>query len=171
MNPQKRTSGLPLPKGIPSKEPLRCSLETTSGCNVMIRRRVRWGEPSSKVLSQLAPCEKTLESAYPIECGYWMTNVSGGLRLGNQDRSTLVTDCQQLKTICVPLISTTLTLSSTLCILSYTLRTLSSTVCIALRPCAAAIRASSCVNLSSRFNASSKSVLPGPAVFLRYLSK
>ena len=47
--------------------------------------------------------------------------------------------------------------------------TLSSIVCVTLRTCAVAILASSCVNLSSLFNASSMSVLP--TSFLRYFSE
>src|SRR6266852_2315649 len=47
--------------------------------------------------------------------------------------------------------------------------TLSSTLCVAFRTCAVAIRASSCVSLSSLFNPSSMSVLP--TNFFRYFSE
>ena len=52
---------------------------------------------------------------------------------------------------------------------SMTAFTLSSIVCVTFRTCAVAILASSCVNLSSLFNASSMSVLP--TSFLRYFSE
>ena len=72
--------------------------------------------------------------------------------------------------------STTFTLSSTLATLlstpttlSVTSLTLSSTVCVTFRTCAVAIRASSCVSLSSLFNASSISARP--INFLRYFSE
>jgi hypothetical protein len=52
---------------------------------------------------------------------------------------------------------------------SMTAFTLPSIVCVTFRTCAVAIRASSCVNLSSLFNASSMSVLP--TSFLRYFSE
>src|SRR5216683_2180057 len=55
---------------------------------------------------------------------------------------------------------TVLTLSSTPATLSATPLTLSSTVCVTFRTCAVAIRASSCVSLSSLFSPSSMSVLP-----------
>ena len=59
--------------------------------------------------------------------------------------------------------------STTAATLSSTAFTLSSIVCVTFRTCAVAIRASSCVSLSSLFNASSMSVLP--TSFLRYFSK
>ena len=55
---------------------------------------------------------------------------------------------------------TSSTLSSTLATLLSTASTLSSIICVALRTSAVAIRASSCVNLSKLFSASSMSVLP-----------
>src|SRR5580698_2771904 len=48
-------------------------------------------------------------------------------------------------------------MASTVCPTPFTL---SSTICVAFRFCAATIRASSCVSLSSFFSASSISVLP-----------
>src|SRR6266850_6882777 len=53
--------------------------------------------------------------------------------------------------VCIPATPTTL---------ASTPLTRSSTVCVALRFCAMAIRASSCVSLSSLFSESSKSVFP-----------
>ena len=55
---------------------------------------------------------------------------------------------------------TTFTLSSTPATLSSMPATLLSTVCATFKTCAVAIRASSCVSLSSLFSASSMSVLP-----------
>src|SRR6266576_6652279 len=56
--------------------------------------------------------------------------------------------------------STSATIFSMASTVSTTPFTLSSTVCVTFRFCAAAIRASSCVSLSSLFSASSTSVLP-----------
>ena len=62
-----------------------------------------------------------------------------------------------------------LTLLLTSVTLSSTLFTPSSTQCVTFRTCAVAIRASSCVNLSSLLNASSISLLP--ISFFRYFSE
>ena len=59
--------------------------------------------------------------------------------------------------------------SMTAATLSSTAFTLSSIVCVTFRTCAVAIRASSCVSLSSLFNASSMSVFP--TSFFRYFSE
>src|SRR6266702_8552287 len=71
------------------------------------------------------------------------------------------------KTISI-LLSTSSILFLTPVTLSSTTLTLSSTLCVSLRICAAAIRASSCVNLSNLFNASSMSFLP--TSFLKYFA-
>ena len=77
----------------------------TTACNVMIGRWIRWGEPCTKVLSQLVPCETTIEPVCPNKRDYEMANVSLGLhrwlfcrrrplplvRLGHKDQSPLVT--------------------------------------------------------------------------------
>jgi hypothetical protein len=78
--------------------------------------------------------------------------------------STLVT----LSSTTATLLSTPATLLSTTSTLSMTPMTLSSTVCVTFRTCAVAIRPSSCVSVSSLFNASSISVLP--TNFFKYFS-
>ncbi|KAI0277643.1 hypothetical protein BGY98DRAFT_978822 [Russula aff. rugulosa BPL654] len=61
---------------------------------------------------------------------------------------------------------TSVTLSSTLATLSATLLTLSPTVCVAFRFCAIPIQASSCVSLSSLFNASSMPIVQSTVIHL-----
>ena len=54
VNPKERTCCLPLLKDAPFKEPGCGSLVVSTACNVMVRGRVWWGEPSVKALPQLA---------------------------------------------------------------------------------------------------------------------
>src|SRR5579863_7353003 len=57
MDPKKRSRCLPFPENATLKEPGCCSLVMSTTRNVMIRRRVGWGEPSVKTLPQLVSCK------------------------------------------------------------------------------------------------------------------
>jgi hypothetical protein len=51
VDPQERARGLPFRKDTALRKPLRRSPMVNVGCNVVIRRWIRWSYPSSKALS------------------------------------------------------------------------------------------------------------------------
>jgi hypothetical protein len=53
VNPEQRTSCLPLLKDAPLKEPGRGSLVVSTACSVMVGGWVWWGEPSVKAFPHL----------------------------------------------------------------------------------------------------------------------
>jgi hypothetical protein len=58
MDPQKGRSRFPLVKYAALKEPFCCAVVMSATGNVVVGRRIWWGEPHPKVFSQLAPWEE-----------------------------------------------------------------------------------------------------------------
>lgn len=63
VDPKKGTRHLPFPEDATLKKPSCCPLVMSTTCNVMVRRRIWWGEPFMKVVPRLRFCEDINQAA------------------------------------------------------------------------------------------------------------